>query len=156
MEVRNRFEGLELVYSMPKGLWMEVHNIVQEVANKTIPKKKKSKKAKGLSEEALQIAKERREVNSKGEQERCIQLSADFQRIAQRDKKAFFSKQCIKLEENNRWGKTRELFRKIGDIKGTFCPKMGTIKDINGGNLVMLKRSRRHGKNTQKNCTKKI
>ena len=91
--------------------------------NKTIPKKKKSEKAKWLSEEALQIAKERREAKSKGERERYIQLNADFQRTAQRYKKAFFNEQCIKLEENNRRGKTRYLFRKIGDIKGTFCPR---------------------------------
>ena len=104
--------------------------------NKTIPKKKKSKKAKWLSEEALQIAKERREVKSKGERERYIQLNTDFQRIAQRDKKAFFNEHCIKLEENNGRGKTRELFRKIGDIKGTYCPRMGTIKDINDRDLV--------------------
>ena len=107
-----------------------------EAANKTIPKKKKSKKAKYLSEEDLQIAKGGREVKSKGEGERCIQLNADFQRSAQRGKKAFFNEHCIKLAENNRSGKTRDLFRKIGDIKGTFCPKMGTIKDINGGDLV--------------------
>ena len=106
------------------------------MANKTIPKKKKSKKAKWLSKEALQIAKERREAKSKGERERYIKLNEDFQRTARRDKKAFFNKQCIKLEENNRRGKTRDLFRKIGDIKGTFCPKMGTIKDRNGRDLV--------------------
>ena len=114
--------------------WSSV--IVQEAENKTIPKKKKSKKAKWLSEEALQIAKERREVKSKGERERYIQLNADFQRAAQRDKKACFNEQCIKLEENNKRRKTSDVFRKIGDIKGTFCPKMGTIKDINGRDLV--------------------
>ena len=107
-----------------------------EAANKTIPKKKKSKKAKYLSEEDLQIAKGGREVKSKGEGERCIQLNADFQRSAQRGKKAFFNEHCIKLAENNRSGKTRDLFRKIGDIKGTFCPKMGTIKDIDGRDVV--------------------
>ena len=121
---------------MPEKLWTEVCNIVQEVANKTIPKKKKSKKAKWLSKEALQIAKERREAKSKGERERYIKLNEDFQRTARRDKKAFFNKQCIKLEENNRRGKTRDLFRKTGDIKGTFFPKMGTIKDINERDLV--------------------
>ena len=78
----------------------------------------------------------RREVKSKGESERYIQLNAEFQRLARRDKKAFFNEQCIKLEENNRWGKTRDLFRKTGDIKGTFCPKMSTIKDRIGRNLV--------------------
>ena len=88
--------------------------------------------AKWLSEEALKIVEERREVKSKGERERYIQLNREFQRTAWRDKKAFFNEQCIKLEENNRRGKSRDLFRKIGNIKGAFGPKMGTIKDING------------------------
>ena len=101
---------------------MEVHNIVQEAVNKTIPKKNKSKKAKGLSEEASQIAEERRKVKSKGERERYIQLNADFQRIARRDNRAFCNEQCIKLEENNRRGKTRDFLRKIGNIKVTFHP----------------------------------
>ena len=109
--------------------------IVQEAENKTIPKKKKSKKAKLLSEEALQIAKERREAKSKGERERYIQLNADFQRKARETRQAFFNEQCIKLQENRR-GKTRDLFRKTGDIKGTFCPKMGPKKEINGRDLV--------------------
>ena len=113
---------------MPEELWIESCNIVQEAAKKIIPKKKKSKKAKWLSEEALQIAEERREVKSKGERERYIQLNAEFQRIAQRDKKAFFNEQCMKLEENNRSGKTRDLFRKIGNIKGKFRPKDGYNK----------------------------
>ena len=105
------------------------------MANKTIPKKKKSKKAKWLSEEALQIAKERREAKSKGERERYIQLNADFQRKARETRQAFFNEQCIKLQENRR-GKTRDLFRKTGDIKGTFHPKMDTIKDRSGRDLV--------------------
>ena len=117
-----------------KELQMEVHNVIKEAVNKTIPKK--SKKAKWLSEEALQIAEERREEESKGEQDRYIQLNAKFQRIAQRDKKAFFNEQCIKLEENNRQGKIRDLFRKTGNIKGLFCPNMGTMKDRNGRDLV--------------------
>ena len=104
--------------------------------NKIIPKRKNSKKGKWLSEEALQIAKERRKVKSKGEMKRCIQLNADFQRTAWRDKKVFFNEQCIKLEENSRKEKTRNLFRKIGDIKGTFFPKVDTIKDINDRDLV--------------------
>ena len=104
---------------------------------KKIPKRKKSKKAKWLSEEASQIAKERREVKSKGEKERYSQINAYFQKTAQRDKKAFFNEQCVKLEENNRRGKSKDLFRKIGDIKGTFCPKMSTIKDIKGRDLVV-------------------
>ena len=89
-----------------------------------------------MSEETLQIAKERREGKSKGERERYIQLNVGFQITAWRDKKAFFNKQCIKLEEKNRRGKTRDLFRKIGDIKGTLCPRMGTIKDRNGRDLA--------------------
>ena len=116
---------------------MEVHNIVQEAANKTIPKKKKRKEAKCLSEEALKIAEERREVKSKGERERYTQLNTEFQRLARRDKKkALSNEQCIKTEEKNRRGKTRDLFRKIENIKGTFCPKMGTIKDRNSRDLV--------------------
>ena len=115
---------------------MEVHNIVQESANKTIPKKKNGKKAKWLSEEALQVDKERREVKSKGERERCMKLNADFQKTVPRGKNAFFNEQCINLEENNRRGKTRGVFRKIRDIKGIFCPKMSTIKDRNGRDLV--------------------
>ena len=113
---------------MPEDLWTEAHNTVQETANKIVPKKRKSKKAKWLSKEALQIAEERREMKSKGERERYIQLNADFQRTAQRDKKACFSEQCIKLEENNRRGKTRDLFRKIGNIKGKFRPEDGYNK----------------------------
>ena len=107
----------------------EVHNSVQETANKTIPKKKKSKKVKRLSGEVLQIAEERREEKSKGERERYIQLNKEFQGTTWRDKKAFFNEEYIKIEENNRKGKTRGLFRKIGNIKGTLHPKMGTVKD---------------------------
>ena len=117
---------------------MEVRNIVQEAANKTIPEKRKCKKAKWLSEEALQITEERIKVKSKGEREKYTQLSAEFQRIAWRDKKAFFNEQCIKLEENRR-GKTRDLFRKTGNIKGIFYPTMGTIKDRNSRDLVDAK-----------------
>ena len=115
---------------------MDVHDIVQEVGIKTIPKKKKCKKAKWLSEEALQIAEERREAKGKGEKERYTHLNAEFQRIARRDKKAFLSDQCKEVEENNRMGKTRDLFKKIRDTKGTFHVKMGTIKDRNGMDLT--------------------
>ena len=108
---------------------MEIYNI-QEVVIKTIPKKKKCKKAKGLSEEALQIAEKRREDKGKGERERYTHLK--FQRTARRDKKAFLSDQCKEIEENNRMGKTRDLFKKIRDTKGTFHAKRGTIKDRNG------------------------
>ena len=110
--------------------------MVQETGIKNIPKKKKYKKAKRLSEKALQIAVERREVKSKGEKERYNHLNADFQRIARRDKKAFLSDQCKEIGENNRMGKTRDLFKKIRDTKGTFHAKMGSIKDRNGMDLT--------------------
>ena len=115
---------------------MEVHDIVQETGIKTIPMEKKCKKAKWLSEEALQIAVKRREAKSKGEKERYTHLKAELQRIARRDKKAFLSSQCKEIEENNRMGKTRDLFKKIRDTKGTFHAKMGTIKDRNGMDLT--------------------
>ena len=102
---------------------------------KIIPKKKKSKKAKWLSEEALQIAVKRREVKRKGEKERCKHLNAEFQRIARRDKKAFLSDQCKEVQENNKMAKTRDLFKKIRDTKGTFHAKMGSKKDRNGMDL---------------------
>ena len=121
---------------MPEELWTEVHDIVQEAGIKTIPKKKKCKKAKWLSEEALQIAVKRREAKGKGEKERCINLNAYFQRMAGRDKKAFLSDQCKEIEENNRMGKTRDLFKKIRDTKGKFHAKMGTIRDRNGMDLT--------------------
>ena len=114
---------------MPEELWMEVCDIVQETGIKTIPKEKRCKKAKWLSEEALQIVVKRREVKGKGENERYTHVNAEFQRIARRDKKAFLSDQCKEIEENNRMGKTRDLFKKTGDTKGTFHGKMGTIKD---------------------------
>ena len=105
---------------VPEELWTEVRDIVQEAVIKTIPKKKKCKKAKWLSEEALQIAEKRREAKGKGEKESYTHLNAEFQRIARRDKKAFLSDQCKEIEENNRMGKTRDLFKKIRDTKGTF------------------------------------
>ena len=111
--MRNRFKGLDLIDTVPDELWMEVHDIVQETVIKTIPKKKKCKKPKWLSEEALQIAVKRREAKSKGEKERYKHLNAEFQRIARRDKKAFFSDQCKEIEENNRMGKTRDLLKKL-------------------------------------------
>ena len=128
MEVRNRFKGLDLIDRVPDELWTEVCNIVQETGINTIPMKKKCKKAKWLSEEALQIAEKRREVKDKGEKERYTHLNAEFQRIARRDKKAFLSNQCKEIEENNRTGKTRDLFKKIRDPKGTFHAKMGSIR----------------------------
>ena len=115
---------------MPEELWIEVHDIVQEAGIKTIPKKKKCKKAKWLPEEALQVAVKRREVKSKGEKERYTHLNAEFQRIARRDKEAFLSDQCKEIEENNRMGKTRDLFKKIRDTKGTFHAKISSIKPL--------------------------
>ena len=121
---------------MPKELWTEVHDIVQEAVIKTIPKKKKYKKAKWLSEEASQTAEKRREAKGKVEKERYTHLNAEFQRIGRRDKKAFLSDQCKEIEENNRVGKTRYLFKKIRDTEGTFHAKMGIIKDRNGINVT--------------------
>ena len=121
---------------MPEELWMEVHNTVREVVIKFTPKKKKCKKAKLLSEEALQIAEKKREGKGKGEKERYTHLNAEFQRIARRDKKTFLSEPCNEIEENNRMGKTRDLFKKIRDTKGTFHAKMGSIKDRNGMDLT--------------------
>ena len=136
VEVRNRFKGPDLIDRVPDELWMEVCDIVQETGIKTIPKKKKCKKAKWLSEEALRRAVKRREVKSKAEKERYTQLNAEFQRIARRDKKAFLSDQCKEIEENNRMGKTRNLFKKIRNTKRTFHAKMGSIKDRNGSDLT--------------------
>ena len=121
---------------MPEELWMEFCDIVQEVVIKTIPKKKKCKKAKWLSEEALKVAEKRREVKGKGEKERYTHLNAEFQRIARRDKKAFLSDHCKEIEANNRMGKTRDLFKKIRDTKGTFHAKMGIIKYRNSMDLT--------------------
>ena len=112
MEVTNRFKGLDLIDRMPDEQWTEVHDIEQEAMIKTIPKKKKCEKAKWLSEEALQTGVKRREVKSKGEEERYTDLNAEFQRIARRDKTAFLSDQCKEIEANNRIGKTRDLFKK--------------------------------------------
>ena len=135
---------------------MEVCDIVQEAVIKTIPKKKKCKEGKWLSEEALQIAMKRREAKSKGEKERYTHLNAEFQRRARREKKCFLSDQCKEIEENNRMGKTRDLLKKIRDTKGTFHAKMGTIKDRNSMDLTEAEDIKKSGKNTQKNYTKKI
>ena len=123
MEVTNRFKGLDLIHRVPEEIWTEVHDIVQETGIKTIPMEKKCKKEKWLSEEALQRAVNRREVNSKGEKERYKHLYAAFRRIARRDKKAFFSDQCKEIEENNRMGKTRDLFKKIRYTNGHFMQR---------------------------------
>ena len=128
----NRFKGLDLIDRVPEELWTEVCDIVQEAVIKTISKTKKFKKVKWLSEEALQIVEKSREVKGKGEKERYMHLNAEFQRTARRDKKAFLRDQCKEIEQNNRMGKTRDLFKKNRDTKGTFHAKMGTIKDRNG------------------------
>ena len=117
---------------------MEVHDIVQETGIKTIPMEKKCKKAKWLSKKALQIAVKRREGKSKGEKERYSHLNAEFQRIARKDKKTFLSDQCKEIEENNSMGKTRDLFKKIRDTKGTFHAKMGSVKDRNDRDLIKV------------------
>ena len=134
VEVRNRFKGLDLIDRVPDELWNEVRDIVQEI--KTILMEKKCKKAKWLSGEALLIAVKRTEVKSKGEKERYKHLNAEFQRIARRAKKAFFSNQCKEIEENNSMGKTRDFFKKIRDTERTFHAKMGSIKDRNDLDLT--------------------
>ena len=125
MEVTNTFKGLDLIVRVPEELWTEIRDIERKAEIKTIPKKKKCKKAKWLSEEALQIAEKRRDAKGKGEKERYTHLHMEFQRIARRDKKVFLSYQYKEMEENNRMGKTRDLFKKIRDTKGTFHAKMG-------------------------------
>ena len=129
MEVTNSFKELDLIDRVPEVLWLKVHNTVREAVTKTTRKKKKCKKAKWLSEEALQTAEKRGKVKGKGKRKRYTQLNAEFQRIARRDKKAFLSDRCKEIEENNRMGKTRDLFKKVRDTKGTFHAKMGKIKD---------------------------
>ena len=136
VEVKNRFKGLDLIDRVPDELWNEVRDIVQETGIKTIPMEKKCKKVKWLSGETLQIAVKKREVKSKGEKDRYMHLNAEFQRIARRDKEAFPSDQCKEIEENNRIGENRDVFKKIRGTKGTFHAKMGTIKDRNGMGLT--------------------
>ena len=136
MKVTNTFKIIDLIDRMPEELWMKICGIVQEAVIKIITKKKKCKKAKWFSEEALQIAEKRREAKGKGEKQRYVHLNAEFQRIARRDKKAFLSDQCKEIEANNRMRKTRDLFKKIRDTKETFHAKMDTIKDRNGMDLT--------------------
>ena len=135
VKVISRFKGLDLIDRVPEELWKEVCNI-QKAMIKTIPKEKKRKKAKWLSDEGLQIAEQRREAKAKGEKEKYTHLNAEFQRIGWRDKKAFLSDPCKEIEENNRMGKTRDHFKKIRDTRGTFHAKMGSIKDRNGMDLT--------------------
>ena len=136
VEVRNRFKGLDLIDRVPDELWTEICDIVQETGIKIIPMENKWKKAKWLSEEDLQIAVKRREAKSKGEKETHTHLNAEFQRIARRGKKAFLSHQCKEIEENNIMGKTRDLFKKIRDTKGTFHTIISLIKDRNSMDLT--------------------
>ena len=128
VEVTNRFKGLDLIDRVPEELWTEVYDIVQEAVIKTIPKKKKCKKAKWLSEEGLQVAEKRREVKGNGEKERYTHLNAEFQRTAKRDKKAFLSEQCKEIEEDNRMGKTRDLFEKIRDTREHFMQRWAQLR----------------------------
>ena len=153
---RNPFKGLDLIDRVPDELWNEVRDIVQETGIKTIPIEKKCKKAKWLFGETLQIAVKRREAKSKGEKERYEHLNAEFQRIARRDKKAFFSDQCKEIEESNRTGKTRDLFKKIRDTKGTFHAKMSSIKDRNGMDLSEAEDIKKRWQEYTEECTKKI
>ena len=141
VEVRNRFKGLDLIDRVPDELWRDICDTVQETGIKNIPKKKKCKKAKWLSEAALQIAVKRREAKSKGEKERYKHLNADFQTIARRDKKAFLSGQCKEIEENNRIEKTRDHFKKTRDIKVKISCKDGLN---NGHKWYGPNRSRRY------------
>ena len=156
VEVRNRFKGLDLIDRVPDELWNEVRDVVRETGIKTIPMEKKCKKAKWLSGEALQIAVKRREAKSKGEKERYRHLNAKFQRIARRDKKAFFRDQCKEIEENNRMGKTRDLLKKIRDSKGTFHANMGSIKDRNGMDLTEAEDIKKRWKEHTEELSKKI
>ena len=140
---------------MSDEVWTEVRDIIQETRIKTIPMEKKCKKAKWLSEEALQIAVKRREAKSKGEKERYKHLNAEFQRLARRDKKAFLSDQCKEIEENNRMGKTRDLFKTIRDTKATFHAKMGSIKDRNGIDLTEAEDIKKRGQEYTEELYKK-
>ena len=159
--MKNRFKGLDLVDRVPEEPWMEVQNIVQEAMTKTIPKKKKCKKAKWLFDEALQIAKERREMRGKEERERYIQLNAEFWRPARRHKKGFLNEQCKVIEENNRVGRTRDIFKKTGDTKGTFWASyvVPVVKNppANAGDVGSIHGSGRsprggHGNSLQYSC----
>ena len=151
----NRFKELDLIGRLPEELGTDIPNTVHEAVTKTIPKEKKCRKAKWVSEEALQIGEGRWGVKDKGERERYNQLDAEFQRIAGRDKKAILSEQWKEIEENSRVGKTRDLFKKTGDIKGTFHERMGMIKDRNDKKLTEAEEIKRGGTNTQ-NYTKKV
>ena len=155
MEVTNRFKGLDLIDRVPEELWMEVRDIVQEALIKTISKKKKCKKEKWLSDEALQITEKWREAKGKEEKEKYTHLNAEFQRIARRVKKAFLSDQCREIEETNTIGKTRDFFNKIRDSMWIYHAK-STIKDRNCTDLTEAEDIKGGGKNTQKYYAKNI
>ena len=155
VEVTNRIKGLDLVNRLSEELWPEVHNIVLEAANKSIPRIKKSKKAKWSSEGALQIAEERREEKTKGERNRYTHLNTDFQRIARKDKKVFVNEQCKETEENIRRGKTRDLFKKIENIKGKFHPKMGSINNRNSEDVIEAEEIKKRWKEHMEELYKK-
>ena len=140
VEVTKRSKGLDLIDRAPEELWMELCDFVQETGIKTFPKKKQCKKAKQLSEEALQVVVKRRKVKGKGEKERYTHFNAEFQRIVRT--KAFLSDQCKEIQESSRMGKTRALFKKMRDTKGIFHTKIGTIEDRNSMDLT--NRSRRY------------
>ena len=154
VEVRNIFKGLDLIECLMNYGWRFM-TLYRRQGSRPSSRKRNAKKAKWLSEEALQIAVKRREAKSKGEKDGYTHLNTEFQRIARKDKKAFLSDQCKEIEENNRMGKTSHLFKKIRDTKGTFHAKMCTIKDRNGMDLQKQKILRRGDKNTQKNYKKK-
>ena len=141
---------------VPEELWAEVRNTVQEAVIKTIAKKKKCRKAKWLSEEALQTAEKTKEAKGKGEKERYTHLNAELQRIARREKKACLSDQCKETEESNRMGKNRDLFKKIKDTKGTFHAKMGSIKDQSGMDLTEAQDIKRKWQEYTEELTKKV
>ena len=145
-----------MIDRVPDELWTEVCDILQETGIKTIPMEKKCKKGKWLSGEDLQIAVKRREVKSKGEKERYKHLNAEFQKIARRDKKAFLSHQCKEIEENNRMGKTRDLFKKVRDTKGIFHAKLGSIKERNGMDLTETEDIKKRWQEYTKIYAKKI
>ena len=155
VEVRHRFKGLDLIECQMNYGWRFM-TLYRKQGSRPSPRKKKCKKEKWLSEEALQIAVKRREGKSKGEKDRYTHLNAELQRIARRDKKAFLSDQCKEIEENNRMGKTRDLFEKVRDTKGIFHVKMGTIKDRNGMDLTEAEDIKKRWQEYTENCTKKI
>ena len=136
MKVKNRFEGLDLADRMPEELWTEIRNIIKDEAIKNISKRKKQKKAKWLSAEALKVAEERRKAKDNGDEIKFYQLNAKFQKMARRDKEKYMKEQCREIEENNRKGRTRNLFKKIGEIKGKFQAKWNIIRDKHGKDLT--------------------